>query len=280
MQSWKGLPGRRKALVLVVALAVLVIGLFFAVDRIAGDEAATSEPTRAQEEPREVVRPTGRRLELGTVAKISPSYSVSVTGLSLYEGDDTQFLAATIRAEYLGTSEGEPWADLSVEFADARGRTSGESSCPRSLEEGSNDALATGETTTHVACISLANKVIKGGRLYVEEALAMSHRTAWSTDEAELKQIPDAEVDDAPIGAGPAPRFNTPSGGGGSRANYEKVCEKYEDDVKEYRDGIDELDEIAEKYEDNPKYEDDLEEFEEWKDTMEANIDRYEAVCD
>lgn len=276
MQSWKDLSRRRKLALGAVVIAVLAAGGVYAADRPGEDSAKT--PARAKDEPRQYTKPVGKRLELGEVAKISDNYSVAVTELTLYEGENMQLLAATIRAEYIGNKEGEPWADLSVEYAEANGWTGDETSCPSSIDEGPDEALAVGDVTTHLACMNLRSRNVEGGRVYVEEALAKGKRTAWSTDDAVTKKLP-APPPDSLAGTGGAPprtSWQAPNSGGSDVDDEElEEFEEWKDDIREYKEWTDEADKNVDKYSSNKKK---IEKWRDWKEEFDEDYEEWEEV--
>lgn len=276
MQSWKDMSGRRKLAIGAVVIAVLAGGGAYAADRF-GEEPA-KKPARAQEEPRKYTKPVGKRLELGEVAKISDNYSVAVTEVVVYEGEKVQILAATIRAEYIGNGEGEPWADLSAEYVEANGWSSGESSCPRGLDDGKDEPLAVGDVTTHVACMVLRSTNVKGGRVYVEEALAKSKRVAWSTDDAVTKKLPSPPPDSLAGAGGAPPRtsWQAPRGGGNDVDDEElEEFEEWKDGIREYKEWADKADKNVDKYSSNKKK---IEEWREWKEEFDEDYEEWEEV--
>jgi hypothetical protein len=261
----------------IVATAILALSIMgvLANDRFGGsnDDAVPARETTGPKT--DVTKPTGKALELGTFAKISSNYRVTVSEVSLYVGQTKQYLAATIKAEYTGTDEGEPWADLTVEFSDPRSRISGESDCPIDVDDASEDPpLAAGEEATYSVCIDLPTKEIKGGKISIEEAFARGRRAYWSTAEAETKKIPSFAL------PGTSPRQQPQRPGrpgrpaGNSSANDEWV-EEYIEDVEEYKDWAEEMDEFA--AENRKKFDqDDIDEYEEWKEDYNEQIEDYE----
>ena len=274
MQSWKDMSRRRKLAVAALAVAV-AIGAAFAADQLLGDDAET-KPTRAQGEPREYTKPTGKRLELGEVAKISDNYSVAVTELVVYVSKDSQLLAATIKAEYIGKEEGEPWADLSAEYTEANGWTAGEASCPASIESESGEPLTVGDVTTHVACMDLRSRNVKGGRVYVEEALAKGgKRTAWSTDDAVTKELPPPPPDSV-VGTGGPSMTSWQAPNGCSKADEDEIeeFEEWKDGIREYKEWTDDVDKNIEKYAKKEKVDD----WREWKEDFDEDYEEWEKV--
>jgi hypothetical protein len=276
MQSWKDMSGRRKLAIGAVVIAVLAAGGVYAADRFGGKDP--DKPARAQDEPSKYTKPVGKRLELGAFAKISANYRVAVTELILYEGEETQLLAATIRAEYVGNDEGEPWADLSVEYAEANGWRAGEASCPSNLEETAEEPLATGDMATHVACMNLRSKNVKGGRVYVEEALVKGKRTAWSTDDAVTRKLPPPPPDSATGGTGAAPprtSWQAPNGGDSVDEDELEEFEEWKDGIREYKEWTDKVDKNVDKYSANKKK---IEEWRDWKQEFDEDYQEWEEV--
>lgn len=278
------MSGRLKlGIVATVILALSVVGVL-ANERFRGasDDAVPARETgRATEKP-DGVKATGKRLKLGTVAKVSPNYRVAVTELTLYNFSTGRIMVVTVKATYIGKDDGEPWADLTVAYSGKDSRTAGESACPFDLEEldASDQAtLKTGDATTYGVCIDLPAGTVEGGRVSVEEAFSEQAPTSWSTDEAVTKTPPAGALPNSSGGGrAPATQFRPRSG---NSSDVKEECEKYEDDVEEYRDGRGELDELAERYENRPDHDDDkLEDYEEWRDAMDKNVEQYERLCE
>jgi hypothetical protein len=271
MRSWKQMSGGLKlGIVATVILALSIVGVL-ANERFGGsnDDAV---PARETTGPKPDTKPTGKALELGTFAKISSNYRVTVTEVSLYVGETKQYLAATIKAEYTGTDEGEPWADLTVEFYDPKSRVSGESDCPIDVDDASEDPpLAAGEEATYSVCIDLPTKEIKGGKVSIEEAFARGRRAYWSTAEAETKEIPSFALP----GTSPRPQPQRPRRPAGNSSANDEWVEEYVEDVEEYREWVEEMDEFAEENK-NKFDQDDIDEYEEWKSDYEEQIEEYE----
>jgi len=277
MQSWKDMSVSLKlALGASLILALAIVGV------LTTDRGGTENPddaTRAREtgatKTGDDARATGKALELGTVAKISTNYRIAVTEIDRYAVPTGHLIAATIESTYIGKQDGEPWADLNVEFFGSGSRTFGQSDCPFALGEldpSGLPTLETGDDATYKVCLDLPVKSIKGGKLLVEEAFSTDDRTFWSTDEAVTKPLPPpprrSSGQSAP-GSQPQQQDNDDSSSSGAACD-----EDYEEDIEEYRDGIDDLDKLAEQAD-----EDDQEEYEEWKDAMEKNIEQYEKYC-
>jgi hypothetical protein len=212
---------------------------------------------------------------LGTVARISSNYKVAVTELKLFVGGQTQYLAATIEAEYTGSDKGEPWGDLTVEFSRPGSRITGESDCPIDVDDASKPPpIAPGESGTHSVCIYLPSKKIDDGRISVEEALAKGGRKAyWSTKGAETEVLPSFAP--PPSGTGqPNTSYRVPKAN--NRANEEWV-EEYIEEVEEYKDWVEDMEKFAEENKNNPGFdEDDFEKYEEWKKKYDEQIEDYE----
>jgi hypothetical protein len=262
--------GLKVGIAATVILALSIVGVL-ANDRFGGsnDDAV---PARETTGPKTDTKPTGKALELGTFAKISSNYRVTVTEVSLYVGETKQYLAATIKAEYTGTDEGEPWADLTVEFSDPKSRVSGESDCPIDVDDASEDPpLAAGEEATYSVCIDLPTKEIKGGKVSIEEAFARGRRAYWSTAEADTKKIPSFALP----GTSPRQQPQQPRRPAGNRSANDEWVEEYVEDVEEYKDWVEEMDEFAEENKD--KFDqDDVDEYEEWKEDYEEQIEEYD----
>ena len=260
-----------------VLLALAIVGVV-ATDRFDTenpDDAVQARATGAAK-PGDDARATGKALELGTVAKISPNYRVAVTEVTRYEVRTGQLLAAAIEATYIGKEDGEPWADLNVEFFGSGSRTFGQSDCPFDLGEldpSGLPTLETGDDATYQVCLDLPVKSIKGGKLLVEEAFSTDDRTFWSTEGAVTKPLPAPPPRSSGQSA-PGTQPQQQSDNDDAPSSGAECDEDYDEDIEEYRDGIDDLDKLAEQAD-----EDDQEEYEEWKDAMEKNIEQYEKYC-
>jgi hypothetical protein len=257
----------------VVVFALVAFGGLFATYKLTHAEPA--KPRTANSGTEETAaKDVGKLLKLGTFARISSNYRVAVTELKLFVGGETQYLAATIEAEYTGSDEGEPWGDLTVEFSRPGSRITGESDCPIDVDDASKPPpLAPGETGTHSVCIYLPSKKIDDGRISVEEALAKGGRKAyWSTKGAETEVLPPF----APPPSGvrqPNTSFKAPKANGVD----EEWVEEYIEEVEEYKDWVAEMNEFAEENKDNPGFdEDDIEKYEEWKKEYDEQIEDYE----
>ena len=285
MRWWKSKSGRQKLVIAVVVLAIAVAGGAFAAQRFANDEPVKPRSTGSESEKPDKPKFSGKPLELGTVARISSNYRVAVTELTLYNVATGRLLVVTVKAKYVGKEDGEPWGDLTVRYIGPDTRTVGESACPFDLGEldASDQAtLKPNEETTYGVCIDLPAGTIEGGRVSIEEALVARQEgsTSWTTDGAVTKTAPSMAAPDSSGSSGDRDTsFRGPSRGSGGGGNSE-ACEKYEDDVEEYKDGIDDLDKLAERYEDDPDYDEDkVEDYEKWKDMMEKNIEWFDENC-
>ena len=137
MRSWKHMSGSLKiAVVATVILALSVVGALVA-ERFDGANQDSAKPALETDANRDEVTTAAKTLELGDVAKVSSNYKVAVTEVTLYEGAKTQYLAATIKVTYTGNDEGEPWADLSVEYSGPKSQDSSESDCPIDVDDAS-----------------------------------------------------------------------------------------------------------------------------------------------
>ncbi len=284
MRWWKSKSGRQKLVIAAVVLAIVAIGGVVAAQRMTADEPAQARNTGANRE-RPEAKPSGKPLKLGTVARISSNYRVAVTELTLYKVATGQLMVVTVKATYIGKEDGEPWGDLTVKYMDPDSQIFGESACPFDLGEldASDQAtLKTNQATTYGVCIELPASTVEGGRIYVEEALAREEGSkSWTTEGAVTKTAPAIASDSSGSSGGrdDDTSFHGPGRNSGS-ADYSKACKKYEDDVEKYRDGRDDLDELAERYEDNPDHDDDkLDEYQEWLDGMDKNAEWFDKNC-
>ena len=273
MRWWKSRSRGQKLAIAAVVLAIVAVGGLFATYKLTQGEPEKPRNTSSERE-QPAAEPTGRLLKLGTVARISPNYRVAVTALKLYVGGQTQYLAATIEAEYTGKDKGEPWGDLTVEFSRPGSQIAGESDCPIDVDDATREpALAAGETGTYSACMYLPSKKIDDGRVSVEEAFAGGRKTYWSTQGAETETLPSFA---APPSGVQKPNTSYRAPKPNNRAN-EEWAEEYIEDVEEYKDWVEEMQEFAEENKDNPGFdEDDIEEYEDWKKEYEDQIEDYE----
>lgn len=284
MRWWKSRSRSQKLAIALVVLAVGAIAGVLATEPFAKDEPEPPRKTAVErEQPTEKL--TGKPLALGTVARISPNYRVAVTDLTLYNFSTGRIMVVTVEAAYVGKIDGEPWGDLTVKYVAPDSRTYGESQCPFDLGEldASDQAtLKSGDETAYGVCVDLPAGSTEDGRVVVEEALARQEGTkSWTTEGAVTKTPP--AVASGPSGSSGDHDDDSSSrrtSGGGGAPDYSKSCEKYEDDVEEYKDGIDDLDKLAERYEDDPDHDDEkVEDYEKWKDAMEKNIEWYDENC-
>jgi len=287
MRAWKKMSfGLKVAVAATVVLALSIVGVL-AVERFDSadqDDAVTARETDGDtNNAGDDAKPASKPLELGTVAKISPNYRIAVTEVSRYEVPTGQVIVPTIKATYVGTEDGEPWADLNVEFYGSGSRSYGESDCPAGL--GHTDAseqpvLESGDEETHQVCIEVPTKGIKGGMVLVEEAFSTDDRTFWSTTEAVTKTLPSPVPSPASPAAGaPAARPRA----GGQEANTRSMCdnedwEEYDEDLEERKEWVDEQDERVQASGDEDAIEDweedrdeFYEEYEEWKDAYDCD---------
>jgi len=285
MRWWKSKSVRQKLVIAAVVLAVAVAGGAVAAQRFAGDEPAQRTTGLDRKKP-DTPKFSGRPLELGTEARISANYRVAVTELTLYNISTARLMVVTVKATYTGKEDGEPWGDLTVRYIGPDTRTVGETGCPfdlGDLDASDQATLKADEETTYGVCINLPAGKLEGGRVSVEEALVARQEgsTSWTTDGAVTKTAPST----APDSSGSSgdrdsdTSFREPSGDSAQVDNSE-VCEKYEDDVEKYKDGIDDLDKWAEQYEDAPGHDEDkVEDYEEWKDMMDKNVRWFDENC-
>jgi hypothetical protein len=283
MQSWQDMSRRRKLAIGATVLAVLAVGGgIVAAYQFGDDEPAEKPPVRTQDEPRATTKPVGKPLELGEVANVSDNYRVAVTEVSTYELAKGLLLVPTIEVTYTGSEDGEPWADLTVEFSSSSGRTFGETDCIAGLGDADGEdrpPLADGDTDTHEVCIELPTRKTSGGRVYVDETYSTDDRVSWSTDEVVVKALPTV-VRQQP--GGPGPSFRAPPSG--SSKKLSEVCEKWDhDEYEDYKEWGEWVEKEYEKYRDAGGDDDDkIEDYEEWRDDYDDQIayfDKWDKVC-
>jgi len=287
MRWWKNRSRSQKVAIALVAVAIVAFGGVVGAQKLAGGEPAQPRKTSmAGAQP--TTKPVGKRLELGTEVRVSSNYRVAVTELTLYTVPAGRLMVVTVKATYVGKEDGEPWGDLTVKYVASDGRTFGESACPFDLGEldASDQAtLKPDDVTTYGVCIDLPKDSIEDGRIVVEEALARQEGTkSWTTKGAVTKTAPaiasDSSGSSGSSGGGDRDTsFRGPSTRSGS-ADYSKACDKYEDDMKKYRNGRDDLEELRERYENKPDHDDDkIEDFDKWMDGMDENAEWFDEHC-
>ena len=220
-----------------------------------------------------------KSLELGTVAKISANYRIAVTEVARYKIPRGQLIVPTIKATYIGTEDGEPWADLTVEYAGSGSKTFGESDCPAGL--GTTDATEQptweyGDDETHEVCIELPTKDLRGGKISVEEAFSTDDRTFWSVKGAVTKTLPSV-APEPPAAQGPAAR-SQPRRQPANAGISSEACEDFEEDeYEDYKEWGESLKDQFEAYRDaGGDDEDRIDDFEEWEEEYDQMIDYYE----
>lgn len=277
MQSWKGTSFWLWLAVGAVVLVVVAIVAFLAMGRF--DDTAPDNTGQASQIPpdRDKAATAAKALELGAVAKISSNYKVAVSELTLYKGEKAQYLAATIKAEYIGADTGEPWADLTVEFTDPEARVSDESGCPIDVGGASEDPpLDTGEVATYTACVDLSTPDIKDGKLSVEEALTRGRKAFWSTEGATTKKIPSIKPA-YPAGQAPASRPSQYRSSRDDSDDEEVDWDEFDEDVEETNDWIEDMDKLVEQCKKASSCDDDkIEEYEDWRDDYKDRLEEYE----
>lgn len=284
MRWWRTSSVGLKVAIIASAILALSIGGVLTAERFdtsSQDSAVKASETGPDSETAgDDIRLAANPLELGTVAKVGPNYRVAVTAISLYEGQADQVIAATINAKYVGKDDGEPWADLSVEFIESDSRRHGESDCPSGLghtEASEQTVLATGDEKTFEVCIGLPVSDIKGGQLVIEEAFAESDRAFWSTEAVVTKVLP-SPVPASPVRRAPAasPRAAGQDANDGSRCTEKQ--QEYDEDLDESKEKIDELDERMQAYKNVEGHDEDK--VEEWEEDKEEFDERYEEWKD
>lgn len=291
MRAWKKMRrswrrssiGQRLSIGATVILALSIVGVLATerFDSANQDDAVQTGAGRATEKTGDDVKAAGKPLELGTVTKISSNYRVSVAEVTKYEIPTGWLIVPTVRATYIGHEDGEPWADLNVEFFGTGSRSYGESDCPAGLDHGDaaddRPTLANGDDATYDVCIDVPVKAVKGGKVLVEEAFSTDDHTFWSIKGAVTKTLPSPQRSVQP---NPAARAQRPQVYDDSDDDLENACEKYKDNVEEYKDNIDDMDDRMDAYKKAPGHDDDkVEDYEDWKDGMEKIISQYEERC-
>jgi len=281
MRSWKKMSvGLKISIGATVILALSVVGVLAAerFDSASQDDAAQARET---EKPDDNVKAVGKPLELGTVVKISSNYRVAVTEVSRYDVPAGQLLVATVEATYIGKEDGEPWADLMVEFSGSGSRTFDESGCPFDLgdeDPADQPTLGTGDKATYATCIDLPDMDIKSGRVSVGEAFSTDDLTSWSTKEAVTKKLPSV-ASEPPAAQGPGTRPQ-PRRQPANRSN--KACDEFDEDkfeeYKEWGDGVKDRFRAYKKA--GGDDEDKIDDFEEWEDAYDKQIDQLERLDD
>jgi hypothetical protein len=266
-----------------VILALSIVGVLAAerFDSANPDDAVKAQETGVDtEKTGDDAKPVGKTLPLGTVAKISSNYRVTVTQISRYEVSAGQIIVATVDATYIGKEDGEPWSDLMAEFSGAGSQTFDESGCPfdlGDLDPADQPTLSTGEKATYGACIELPNMDIKGGRVSVEEAFAKGDRVSWSTKNAVTKVAPSA----APA----SPGAQAPGNYSQPRRQYahndrsdNNACDNFDsDDFEKYKKWGDSMKDNYKWYRDHGGDDSDkIDDYEDWKEQYDKQIDQYE----
>jgi uncharacterized protein YukE len=278
--------GLRLAVVAAI-VAVLGLGGVAAAQRFGGPDAPPPKPSPARDD----AKPASKQLDLGDFAKISPNYRVTVSDVTLYEGGENQFVAATVKVKYTGTEDGEPWADLIVEFTTADANTFDESSCPIDIGEASEQpSLKPGDVETYPVCIDVPTGDLEGGKVSIEEAFADDgDRVDWSTEGAEKKTAPAPAAEPEPSSGQVAP---APQQRQQPADNDDSDNRRYDsDDVDEYREKLDDAIEKYEKQRDRIKaqlrawdklgYEGDaVDDYEDWLDDVEDALETYKKQRD
>jgi hypothetical protein len=283
-RSWKKTSvGLKIAVGATVILALSIVGVL-ANERFNGankDDAVRARGTGAGSDA-EKPKPTGKALELGTVAKVSSNYRVAVTDVTRYETSTGQLVVPTVEATYIGKQDGEPWGDLNVEFLGSGTQTFGESDCPFDLgdaDPADQPTLATDDAATYAVCIAVPTKDIKGGKISVEEAFESDDRTFWSTTEAVTKTLPAATPD---LPAAQGPRGVQPRRQPGNYSRSDDACEDFDkgeyEDYKEWGDWV--KDNYRKWRNAGGDDEDKIEDYEEWEEDYDKQIDQFDKWAD
>lgn len=282
MRAWKNASVALK--ISIVATAILVVAVGWAVAAPLFDDASQDDAVTAREPSPDAasddVKTASKVLDLGTAAKISPNYRIAVTDVSRYEVPNGQLVVPTIEATYIGTEDGEPWADLTVEFVAAGSKTFGESDCPAGI--GHSDAtdqpnLATDEEETYEVCIRVPGKDLKGGRIFVEEAFSTGKPIAWTTKGAVTKEALPSVAPESPATQAPAPATGyRPARPPANADRMKEACEDFDED--KYEDYKAWGEKLEDEYEANKDTLDDdkIDDYKEWKEDYDKMIDYYE----
>lgn len=278
MAWWKDLSGRQKVALTVGVVAVLAL-LVVLLTQIF--------PRGAEPQARQTPAPGGfRTLKLGEVATISPDYRVSVTKVTVYRRSGSPFVAATVKAKYTGTGEGEPWSDLSIEFAGSGdSRSFPSSTCPIDLDEAvDTPALGAGDIGTFAACSTLSANEVKGGTVSViDSALKSDQRYYWSSSETVTKTLPSINpLENLPT-RGPVAGQAIPGGfsaADATKAATKAACEDFDDDdYKKYKASGEKFKNYVES---NRQYydSDDLDDYDDWKKKFDKQIEYLDKAHD
>jgi hypothetical protein len=278
MKSWKGKLAETWLTVAValLGLSALVAAIFLTVSRSTDDPTSRSGDSviRTTETSGPSKAPT-KVLALGSVAKIGSDYRVAVTEVNVYEGTVSPFVAATIKAKYIGDKKGNPPNDLAAKYFEADAQTI-ESTCESDfgapdlsdLGASSRASMANGDVKTYVVCIPVPTKTVDKGSVSIE-ASASDGLAAWTTNGAEAKALP-APKPLTPVG--PAPT---------NPAATKKALEKLEKQLKKAKKARDKLDDNIDKAKKIEGYDnDDLDDLEDAKDDLDDAIDDMEKIRD
>jgi hypothetical protein len=268
---------------IILALAIVWVLLEPKLDGSDPDDAVKARET-AGTESGDDARRASKSLELGAVAKISANYRIAVTEVARYETPAGQLIVPTIEATYIGTEDGEPWADLNVELHGLGSKTFGESDCPAGLghtEATEQPTLDAGDDETYDVCIAAPTKSVKGGKILVEEAFSTDDATFWSIKGAVTKTLPSVAA--PPATKAPAtgyqPRRQPDADHDGGSAN----CDEWDQD--KYEDSKERAEYYEDYYEEHKGDLDDetIDEYKEWKEDHDKMVDYYEKwdeACD
>jgi hypothetical protein len=157
------------------------------------DPSELAEETESAPEPPEDIGPDV--LDLGDSAKVG-HYEVAVKSVepnandiidaanTFNEPPKGQYVLVTIRVTYVGGKEGDPWIDLTAKYVGTDNRQYDSTQCDAVVpkEAGDVPTLQRGGSATYQECFDMRPSSIKGGQVFVEDALSFSDesRMYWS----------------------------------------------------------------------------------------------------
>jgi len=277
MKPWKGKSG--EALLTAVALVLGIAALGGGVALTLARNSGTGHPSASDRlgQVSESTKPAAKPLTLGRVAKIGSDYKVAVTGVTLYtEESSDQYIAATLKATYLGTKEGDPTEDLTAEYSTTDSRESKpvtESACLADLGEpdlsvlnaAGQSPLKAGGSKTYVVCIDVPTRKLDNGQVAIA-ASDPDQQAFWTTKGAPSKVAP-----------APAPPTSY-----APAADPKKAAKQLKDvkkQLKKAKKARDEVDDLIDNYKDTPGYKKKkLKKLKKLKDNYDEVIDQLEKA--
>lgn len=161
------------------------------------DEDTTEETTPVEPDEDETAEPVETdALAIGESTTVGETYEASVDAVEL-DADATiarasefnspakgRYVMVTLTTEYLGTSEGTPWIDLTTVFVGSDARQYDTFTCSAQLPQPAFDVptLESGGTATYQVCFDVPVDAIEGGQLFIEELASFDEETRvyWS----------------------------------------------------------------------------------------------------